>query len=60
MLVAAPLFCAALNVAVDRVVYKPLRNAPKLAPLVSAIGVRFVFMNVGLFWMGTDDKNFPD
>ncbi|HEY1186655.1 MAG TPA: branched-chain amino acid ABC transporter permease [Gemmata sp.] len=59
MLVAAPLFCAGLNVAVDRVIYKPLRNAPKLAPLVSAIGVSFIFMNVGVFWMGTYDLNFP-
>ncbi|AMV28876.1 High-affinity branched-chain amino acid transport system permease protein LivH [Gemmata sp. SH-PL17] len=59
ILVAAPLFCATLNVAVDRVVYKPLRNAPKLAPLVSAIGVSFIFMNVGVFWMGTYDLNFP-
>ncbi|MDY3555699.1 branched-chain amino acid ABC transporter permease [Gemmata sp. JC717] len=59
MLVAAPLFCAGLNVAVDRVVYKPLRNAPKLAPLVSAIGVSFIFMNIGVFWMGTYDLNFP-
>ncbi len=60
MLVAAPLFCAALNVTVDRLVYKPLRNAPKLAPLVSAIGVSFIFMNIGVFWMGTYDQNFPE
>jgi branched-chain amino acid transport system permease protein len=60
MLLAAPLFCAALNVTVDRLVYKPLRNAPKLAPLVSAIGVSFIFMNVGVFWMGTYDLNFPE
>ncbi|AWM35711.1 High-affinity branched-chain amino acid transport system permease protein LivH [Gemmata obscuriglobus] len=59
MLVAAPVFCAGLNVTVDRVVYKPLRNAPKLAPLVSAIGVSFIFMNIGVFWMGTYDLNFP-
>jgi branched-chain amino acid transport system permease protein len=59
MLVAAPLFCAALNVTVDRLVYKPLRNAPKLAPLVSAIGVSFIFMNTGVLWMGTVDPNFP-
>ncbi|MBX9624098.1 MAG: branched-chain amino acid ABC transporter permease [Gemmataceae bacterium] len=59
-LVAAPLACAALNVAVDRAVYKPLRNAPKLAPLVSAIGVSFVFMNLGLFWFGPTDQSFPD
>lgn len=60
VLLAAPLFCAALNVTVDRLVYKPLRNAPKLAPLVSAIGVSFIFMNAGVFWMGTYDLNFPE
>jgi branched-chain amino acid transport system permease protein len=59
MLVAAPLFCATLNVTVDRAIYRPLRNAPKLAPLVSAIGVSFVFMNAGLFWRGPTDVNFP-
>ena len=37
---------------VDRLAYKPLRKAPKLAPLVSAIGVSFIFMNIGLFWGG--------
>ena len=42
----------ALNWTIDRLVYKPLRNAPKLAPLVSAIGVSFIFMNIGLFWGG--------
>ena len=52
-------FCAGLNMAVDHLVYKPLRNAPKLAPLVSAIGVSFVFMNIGLFWGGAQDVNFP-
>jgi branched-chain amino acid transport system permease protein len=60
LLVVVPLFCAGLNVAVDRIVYRPLREAPKLAPLVSAIGVSFVFMNIGLFWGGAADRNFPD
>jgi len=54
------LFCGGLNVAVDRIVYKPLRTAPKLAPLVSAIGVSFIFMNVGLFWLGPADRSFPE
>ncbi len=58
--VVVPIFCAVLNLMVDRVVYKPLRSAPKLAPLVSAIGVSFVFVNIGLFWMGPQDVNFPD
>src|SRR6266436_2536649 len=38
LLLVVPIFCAILNMAIDRVVYKPLRRAPKLAPLVSAIG----------------------
>ncbi len=53
-------FCGALNVAVDRVVYKPLRNAPKLTPLVSAIGVSFIFMGLGQLWKGVADIDFPD
>jgi branched-chain amino acid transport system permease protein len=60
LLIVVPLFCAALNVTIDRLVYKPLRRAPKLAPLVSAIGVSFVLMNVGLLWGGPADRHFPD
>jgi branched-subunit amino acid ABC-type transport system permease component/ABC-type branched-subunit amino acid transport system substrate-binding protein len=54
------LFCATLNVTVDQLVYRPLRHAPKLAPLVSAIGVSFVFMNLGQLWRGVADINFPN
>jgi branched-chain amino acid transport system permease protein len=60
LVVACGLFCGGLNVAVDRLVYKPLRTAPKLAPLVSAIGVSFIFMNIGLFWLGPADRSFPE
>jgi branched-chain amino acid transport system permease protein len=60
MLVAAPLFCAALNVATDRLIYKPLRSSPKLTVIVSAIGVSFIFMNIGLFWRGATPVKFPD
>jgi branched-chain amino acid transport system permease protein len=52
LLVLVPLFCAAVNVLVDRCAYRPLRQAPKLTALVSAIGVSFVFVNLGLFWGG--------
>jgi branched-chain amino acid transport system permease protein len=52
IIVVCAAFGAGLNWSVDRLVYKPLRNAPKLAPLVSAIGVSFIFMNIGLFWGG--------
>ena len=37
-----------------------MRNAPKLAPLVSAIGVSFSFMNIGQLWGGSADRDFPD
>ena len=59
------LACGALNWTVDRVVYRPLRGAPKLAPLVSAIGVSFIFMNLGQVWSvlefrGAIDIDFPN
>jgi branched-chain amino acid transport system permease protein len=47
-----PLFCGALNWVIDRLAYRPLRNAPRLVPLVSALGVSFILLNVGLFWGG--------
>jgi branched-chain amino acid transport system permease protein len=59
MLVVTPLACAAVNVAVDRAFYKPLRNSPKLTVIVTAIGVSFVFMNVGSLWKGSSPVNFP-
>ncbi len=52
VLLIVPLFCASLNWSIDRLAYKPLRTAPKLAPLVSAIGVSFILMNLGMFWGG--------
>lgn len=59
LLVCCATFCAGLNYSIDKVVYRPLRNAPKLAPLVSAIGMSFILMNVGLFWVGAADQSFP-
>jgi branched-chain amino acid transport system permease protein len=47
-----PIFCALVNWLVDRYAYRALRKAPRLAPLVSAIGVSFIFLNIGLFWGG--------
>jgi branched-chain amino acid transport system permease protein len=60
LMIVVPLFCAGVNLAVDRLVYRTLRGAERLAPLVSAIGASFVLMNVGLFWIGAADVSFPD
>jgi branched-chain amino acid transport system permease protein len=60
MLVVTPLFCATVNVGIDRVFYKPLRKSPKLTVIVTAIGVSFIFINIGLFWRGATQVKFPD
>ncbi|HET7077080.1 MAG TPA: branched-chain amino acid ABC transporter permease [Chloroflexia bacterium] len=49
-----------LGVLVEQVAYRPLRNAPKLAPLISAIGVSYILQNVGQIWRGPAPVNFPD
>src|SRR5579871_2011589 len=58
MLLVVPFFCGGLNWLVDRLAYRHLRESTKLAPLVSAIGVSFVFMNLGLLWGGIPMKVF--
>lgn len=59
-LIAAMLFCGILNVLAERIAYRRLRNAPRLAPLISAIGVSFIYLNVGLFWRGPSAVRFPE
>jgi branched-chain amino acid transport system permease protein len=51
---------AVLNVVIERLAYRPLRRAPRLAPLISAIGVSFILINVGLLWKGPAPQNFPN
>jgi branched-chain amino acid transport system permease protein len=51
-LVLAMLVCGSLNALIERVAYRPLRNAPKLAPLITAVGFSFILENVGLLWLG--------
>ena len=48
-----------LGVGVERIAYKPLRNAPKLAPLISAIGMSFILQNIGQIWRGPSPVPFP-
>jgi branched-chain amino acid transport system permease protein len=55
----AMLASGTLNVMIERVAYRPLRNAPKLAPLITAIGMSFILQNVGLLWRPTPDS-VPD
>jgi branched-chain amino acid transport system permease protein len=52
LLFIVPAFSGGVNWLVDRLAYRHLRQSARLAPLVSAIGVSFVFVNLGLFWGG--------
>jgi len=49
-MIVAMLICGSLNVMIERVGYRPLRAAPKLAPLITAVGFSFILQNVGLLW----------
>jgi branched-chain amino acid transport system permease protein len=55
-LILSMLASSTLNVMIERVAYKPLRNAPKLAPLITAIGMSFILQNVGLLWRPQPDS----
>lgn len=46
MMVVAMLGCGVLGVVIEQFAYKPLRNAPRIAPLISALGVSFFIQNV--------------
>ena len=62
-LAVAMLGCGLINAAVERIAYKPLRNAPRLAPLITAIGMSFILQNVAIVWKGTEtvsvDRTLP-
>ncbi|HET9921666.1 MAG TPA: branched-chain amino acid ABC transporter permease [Ktedonobacteraceae bacterium] len=55
----AMLVCAILGVVMERIAYRPLRNAPRLAPLISAIGVSLVLEDIGKLWKGINFVSFP-
>jgi branched-chain amino acid transport system permease protein len=48
-----------LNVGIERLFYRPLRNAPRLAPLITAIGVSFILQNAALVVAGSGDRAAP-
>jgi branched-chain amino acid transport system permease protein len=49
--------CALINVTVEFLAYRRLRNAPKLAPLITAVGVSFIFQNIGIRLNGSAPKS---
>jgi branched-chain amino acid transport system permease protein len=60
MLLIAMAFCATINTTIEIVAYRRLRNAPRLAPLITAIGMSFILQNIGLVWKGARPTSVPD
>jgi branched-chain amino acid transport system permease protein len=53
-------FGAALNTSIELVAYRRLRHAPRLAPLITAVGMSFILQNVGLYFWGVDYESIPN
>jgi branched-chain amino acid transport system permease protein len=60
VLVLTMLSTAMINVAIDRLAYRPLRRSTRLAPLITAIGVSFMLENIALLWKGPAPIAYPD
>ena len=58
-LAAVMAFCALINVVIERVAYRRLRRAPKLAALITAVGMSFILQFFGLLWNGSTPKQWP-
>jgi branched-chain amino acid transport system permease protein len=56
---AAIAVCMALGYSIERVAYRPLRGAPRLAPLITAIGVSIVLQNTAMLIWGKQYLSFP-
>src|SRR2546429_7520204 len=54
------LIMGAVNITIERVAYRPLRNAPRLAPLITAIGMSFLLEGIMFLWHGPASVHFPD
>lgn len=60
VLVISAIASGTLNAMIERVGYRPLRDAPKLAPLITAVGFSFILQNVGVLWLGGSQVSVPD
>jgi branched-chain amino acid transport system permease protein len=58
-LVAAVIVCTLLNFAVEKIAYRPLRNAPRLAPLITAMGMSLLLQTLAMIVWKPNPKPFP-
>lgn len=58
-LLIAMLICAALGVAIEKIAYKPLRNAPRITVLITAIGVSLLLEYGMMFFVKANPRSYP-
>jgi branched-chain amino acid transport system permease protein len=58
-LAVAMTFSASLNAGIELVAYRRLRHAPRLAPLITAVGMSFILQNIGLIFWGVNFTSVP-
>ena len=58
-LLIAFIVCGTLNFAIEKIAYRPLRNAPKLAPLITAIGMSILLQTLAMMIWKPNYKSFP-
>jgi branched-chain amino acid transport system permease protein len=59
VLLALPV-CALLGYSIERIAYRPLRHAPRLAPLITGIGVSIILQNLAMMIWGRGYQRFPE
>ncbi|TAG65757.1 MAG: branched-chain amino acid ABC transporter permease [Burkholderiales bacterium] len=59
-ILAAMIICAIVGVSVERIAYRPLRTAPRLAPLITAIGVSIFLQQIAILVFGRNYFTFPE
>jgi branched-chain amino acid transport system permease protein len=57
--VLSVVFCSSYGFTMEKIAYRPLRNAPRLSPLISAIGMSIFLQNYVMLTQGATDKVFP-
>ena len=58
-LVAAVVVCCILNYVIEKIAYRPLRNAPRLAPLITAMGVSLLLQTLAMIIWKPNYKSYP-
>ncbi len=58
-LICAVIVCTSLNFVIEKIAYRPLRNAPRLAPLITAMGVSLLLQTLAMIIWKPNPKPFP-